>query len=317
LTTGARGPKHLRMASFDRREAAVFLAVQRQGSIRAAGEQLNVAPSVISRQVAEMEARLGLKLFERSVRGVELTEAGILVLEHLRRVTEEYGVLQEQLSGLRGIQQRHVRIHCGEGFLADFVENGLARALEEGGEVYYDLQIGSTEVVVAALANGDSDIGIAYNPPATGTVRSVVQARQPLCVIAAPGHPVLALERIGLFHCLDHPLAMLGKGHGTTDLLMRVASDSGLALAPRLTSTSIDALRRFVVSGLGLTFLPRSSVSTELAHGSVVARELEDLALSAAAAHLMVRARRRLPASVERLVTHLAAGMASFADDVS
>ncbi|WP_102225816.1 LysR family transcriptional regulator [Acidimangrovimonas sediminis] len=300
------------MASFDRREVATFLAVNRQGSIRAASEQLGVAPSVVSRQVAEIEARLGMKLFERSVRGVALTEAGVLVLEHLRRVTEEYGVLHEQLSGLRGIQQRHVRIHCGEGFLADFVQNGLGRALADSAQVYYDLKIGSTEAVVAALANGESDIGIAYNPPATGVVRSVVQARQPLCVIAPPEHPVLALDHLSLEDCLDYPLAMLGQGHGTTDLLMRVAADSGFALGPRLTTTSIDALRRFVASGLGLSFLPRSSVSTELTHGLVAARELEDLTLSAAAAHLMVRARRRLPRSVDRLVRHLAEGMASF-----
>lgn len=300
------------MTSFDRREITTFMAVHRQGSIRAASEHLRVAPSVVSRQVAEIEARLGLRLFERSARGVLLTEAGVLVLEHCQRIIEEHGVLQEQMSNLRGLQQRHVRIHCGEGFLADFVQNGLAQVLPLSAQLHYDLAIGSTDQVVAALANGDTDIGIAYNAPDHAAIRNVTAARQPLCVIAPPDHPLMTAPEVLLADCLGWPLAMLGKGHGTTDLLNRVAADSGLALAPRLTTTSIDALRRFVIAGLGLTFLPRSSVSMELAHGLVGARELADPALSHASAHLMIRARRRLPASVARVVEALQQSMASF-----
>jgi Transcriptional regulator len=182
--------------------------------------------------------------------------------------------------------------------------------------VYYDLKIGSTGAVMEALINGDTDIGIAYTPPETSAIRSVVAARQPLCVIASPGHPLAVRDRIALTDCVGFPLALLSRGHGASDLLTRVAADYGIALSPRLSTSSIDALRRFVISGLGLTFLPRASVSMELAHGLVVARDLDDLPLSHAAAHLMVRARRRLPDTVERFVKHLAAHMASFEETV-
>lgn len=294
--------------TFDRRDIRIYLAVNRHGSIRAASEQLGLAPSVVSRQIAEMEAQLGVQLFERSSRGVCLTDAGNLVLEHARRVVEELGVLHEQLADLRGIQQRDVRIHCGEGFLADFVQNGLSGIMGDTASIRYDLQVGSTDAVVAALANGDTDIGIAYNPPVTGAVRTLASARHPLGVVVMPDHPLMAQASVRLADCLAFPMALLPKGHGTTDLLMRVAADSGLALSPRLMTTSIDALRRFVTSGLGVAFLPRASVMTDVA----VVRELADLALADASAHLMVRARRRLPTSVERLARHLERSMATF-----
>jgi len=299
--------------TFDQRDIRIYLAVHRFGSIRAAAVHLGLAPSVVSRQIADMEGQLGVPLFSRSARGVALTDAGNLVLEHARRVVEEFGFLQEQLSDLRGIQQRNVRILCGEGFLADFVQNGLAGIIGTTPHVRYELLMGSTDTVVSSLANGDSDIGIAYNPPATGVVRSLVAARHPLCVVLPPHHPLTLRDTLRLADCLSHPLALLPKGHGTTDLLMRVASDSGLALSPRLITTSIDALRRFVTAGLGLAFLPRASVAMDLAEGSADVRELSDLALAGASAHLMVRARRRLPASVDVLARHLECSMASFA----
>ncbi|MDH2327420.1 LysR family transcriptional regulator [Cereibacter sp. SYSU M97828] len=296
------------MMTFDRRDIRIYLAVHRHGSIRAAADSLGVAPSAVSRQIAEMESQIGVALLDRTSRGVSLTDAGRLVLEHMRHVVEEAGYLTEQLADLRGIQQRDVRIHCGEGFLADFMQNGLGGFMSA--HVRYELLIGSTDAVVSALANGESDIGIAYNPPVTGAVRSIASARHPLCVVMPPGHPLAAMKAVRLADCAPFPVALLPKGHGTTDLLMRVASDSGIALRAQLMTTSIDALRRFVTAGLGLAFLPRASVAMEEA---VELRELSDAALSGASAHLMVRARRRLPASVEQLARHLEGAMASFA----
>ncbi|MCJ8140897.1 LysR family transcriptional regulator [Falsirhodobacter halotolerans] len=300
--------------TLDARDIRIYLAVHRFRSIRAAAAHLGLAPSIVSRQIAVMERDLGVPLFDRSARGVTLTDAGNLVLEHARRAVEEFGMLEEQLSDLRGVQQRNVRIHCGEGFLADFVQNGLAGILTATPHVRYELRIGSTDAVLDALANGDSDIGIAYNPPVTGAVRSVASARHPLCAVLPPGHPLAAGDRVALAECLRHPVALLPAGHGTTDLLARVALDSGLALAPRLITTSIDALRRFVTAGMGIAFLPRASVAMDLADGAAEVRELADLAFTSASAHLMVRARRRLPASVAQLADHLEGAMASFTD---
>ncbi|MEK1946288.1 MAG: LysR substrate-binding domain-containing protein, partial [Ensifer adhaerens] len=68
----------------------------------------------------------------------------------------------------------------------------------------------------------------------------------------------------------------------------------------------------FVASGLGVTFLPRTAVSGEIDRGVMQAVDLEDPLLREASAHLMVRAHRRLPLSVEKLGQHLAQEMQSF-----
>ncbi|WP_176073921.1 LysR family transcriptional regulator [Brucella intermedia] len=300
------------METLNAKELRMFMAVVRIGSIRGAAEHLNVAPSVVSRQIAETERKIGLTLFERNARGMALTEAGELVLEHSRRVLEEHSLLREQLGFLKGVQQRRVRILCGEGFLADILQHGLGSFVRIYPDVQYDLQLGGTESVLDGIANGDADIGIAYNPLTDARVRSLAISKQPLCVVAPPGHPVLAKDRLELADCAGLPNALLGPGHGITQLVTRVAADRGFAISPLVETTSIDVLRRFVIAGLGISFLPRFAVSTELAREAVGIRQLSDPLLAEASAHLMVRARRRLPLSVERLSGFLANNMAAF-----
>lgn len=300
------------MDTLDAKELRLFMAVVRFGSIRAAAEHANVAPSVVSRQIAETERNIGLSLFERNARGMTLTEAGELVLEHSRRVLEEHSLLTEQLGFLKGVQQRRVRILCGEGFLADILQYGLGSFVKIYPNIQYDLQLGGTQSVLDGIANGDADIGIAYNPLMDARVRSLAISKQSLCVVTPPQHPLLKKDKLELADCAGLPNALLGPGHGITQLVTRVAADGGFAIAPLVETTSIDALRRFVIAGLGISFLPRFAVSTELVRNAVAVRELSDPLLSEASAHLMVRARRRLPLSVERLSGFLANNMAAF-----
>ena len=115
--------------ALDSRALRHFLAVVRTGSIRAAAEHINIAPSAVSRQIADIEHRLGLPIFERTARGVILTEAGQLLSEHAKRMLEDEELLREQLDHLKGVRQGLVRICCGEGFVADMIANGYHRTM--------------------------------------------------------------------------------------------------------------------------------------------------------------------------------------------
>lgn len=107
------------MDVLDSKAMRIFTTVARTGSIRSAAEQLFVAPTIVSRQIADVERNTGLPLFERTSRGVRLTDAGYLVLEHATRVQEDSALLNEQLTHLYGLQKSSIRISCGEGFLGD------------------------------------------------------------------------------------------------------------------------------------------------------------------------------------------------------
>ena len=290
-----------------------FLAVVRAGSIRGAADALNVAASAVSRQIIYMETTFGQPLLERLPRGVVPTQAGLAVAEHAQRQAEEAELLHDRLRRLRGGEDGTVRICCGPGFLADLLDNGLAGFGTANPGIDFRVMLGGTDRVLAAVAEGEVDLGLAYNPPSHPDLRSAAIARQPLAAILAPGYPIASHEpSMPLRQLAREPLALLPEGHGVRQLLGRVEADGGFRLRPRLESGSIELLRRFAVAGMGITFLPEFAAAAELAEGRLIALPMAEAVLAEASAHLLVRAQRTLPQPADRLVTWLKSHLVAY-----
>ncbi|MBN8243535.1 LysR family transcriptional regulator [Nitratireductor aquimarinus] len=302
------------MDALDSRFLREFLIVACEGSIRRAAERLNIAPSAISRKLAEVEARLGVALVARSAQGITLTDAGRLVREHALVQQDEQTFLLDQIGKFREAGGQVVRIAVGEGFAADLMQNGLAPLGARHPHLRFRIDLAGTEEIQRRVVEGEVDLGIAYNPVPTEATRSVAFARQPLCAVVPVGSPLAAREHIPLAEMLAEPLAMLDARHGIRTLVARAASDLGLALRPQVETSSIAALIRYVGAGMGGTFLPRFSASIQAERGEVAIVDLDEESLQHVSAHLMVRARRRLPQSAAVTVDYLAAHMVAFRD---
>lgn len=300
------------MDAFDSRFLRDFACVAQEGSIRRAADRLNIAPSAISRKIAEAEARLGVALLERSAQGVRLTDAGELLREHALHQRDEQTFLLDQIVRFRDGNTQTVRIAVGEGFAADLMQNGLSQLSRTEPDLRFSIDQAGTEELQRRVIQGEADIGIAYNPIVTEATRSLAVARQPLCAIVPTHSRLAARPSVTLEEVLREPVAMLDPRHGIRLLVGRAASDRGLALSPQVETSSIALLIRYVCAGMGVTFLPRCSASIQAARGELAIVPLDDPTLQQASAHLMVRARRRLPKSVERTAEFLSSCMIAF-----
>jgi len=93
-----------------------FQAVAQEGTLTDAAEKLHVSASAISRQINKLESSLGTPLFKRHARGVELTEAGRLLLAYVRRAEAEGAAVREELLVSMQRKTRTLRVACAEGF---------------------------------------------------------------------------------------------------------------------------------------------------------------------------------------------------------
>ncbi|MEH3065636.1 MAG: LysR substrate-binding domain-containing protein [Methylobacterium radiotolerans] len=82
------------------------------------------------------------------------------------------------------MQRGTVSLRCGAGFLIDLLDNALAGFAQDHPGIAYQVEIGTTDGILAAIARGDADIGLVYNPPAHPDVRGIVSAPA-----AAPRRP--------------------------------------------------------------------------------------------------------------------------------
>lgn len=240
------------------------------------------------------------------------TEAGRVIAEHARQQVEDGERLIDYLKQLHGLRQGAVRIRCGEGFVGDLLENGIQPFSEVYPNIRLQLLLGVTPDILDAVAESSADIGLAYNPPSHAGVRSAAISRQPLCMLAAPGHPRCHDTSTDLRSLVSEPVALLTMHHGIRQLIARAEADHGIHLVPNLESGSIDVLRRYAIFGRGVTLLPRFAAATEIADGRLLAIPLSEPLLAEASAHLLVRSQRRLPGAVEQMVAFLTTRMQAF-----
>ena len=104
-----------------------FAAVARSGSLRHAAEVFDIAPSAISRQIALLESRLAVTLFERSSRGMTLTEAGKVLLDFVDDGERRVGALSQRLDDLSALRRGTVRLAVVEATAHDFLPRILER----------------------------------------------------------------------------------------------------------------------------------------------------------------------------------------------
>ncbi|MCE4060515.1 LysR family transcriptional regulator [Pandoraea sputorum] len=293
----------------------LFEAVQ-CGTVRAAADRLDIAPSAVSRQIALLEAELALPLIERHKRGVHLTQAGRLLMEYYREQRAHREDLLAKLQEVRGLRRGHIRLAVGEGFVSDLMGAPLQFFCKRYPDITLTLDLAGTNEVMRLVAEDDADIGLVYNPPAEPKIVSRAQLAQPVHAIVAPGSPLIAkadkLGTLTLDALYDVPLALMHGSYGTRQLMELAEQSEKHRLVPTVTTNSISVLKHFVRAGLGATFLPTFAVSQEIDAGVLRALPIDHPILSNAEAHLITRAGRRLSGAANRLLTHLASKMEAF-----
>ncbi|VVE45400.1 LysR family transcriptional regulator [Pandoraea commovens] len=293
----------------------LFEAVQ-CGTVRAAADRLDIAPSAVSRQIALLEAELALPLIERHKRGVHLTQAGRLLMEYYREQRAHQEDLLAKLQEVRGLRRGHIRLAVGEGFVSDLMGAPLQFFCKRYPDITLTLDLAGTNEVMRLVAEDDADIGLVYNPPAEPKIVSRAQLAQPVHAIVAPGSPLIAkadkLGTLTLDALYDVPLALMHGAYGTRQLMELAEQSEKHRLVPTVTTNSISVLKHFVRAGLGATFLPTFAVSQEIDAGVLRALPIDHPILNSAEAHLITRAGRRLSGAANRLLTHLASKMEAF-----
>ncbi|GLR83689.1 LysR family transcriptional regulator [Bradyrhizobium iriomotense] len=286
----------------------------RYGSVRTAADALGVNPSVVSRQIAQLEQDLDATLLERHSRGVRPTEAGQLLVEHYRRHAADRDDTLTKLREIQGLQRGHIDLVLGEGFVADLMGGSLGEFWRRHPRLTISLELAGTSEVIRAIADDRCHIGLVYHPPQDPRIRSCAAIRQPICLIARPDHPLARLRRpVKLREVAEYALGIMHAGYGTRQLLAMAETSEKIGLLPKLTTTSISILRHFVRSDLGVTLLPAFSVAADLEDGSLVAIPVENALLASAEAHVITRLGRELPNAASQLLRFLIGRMKAFA----
>ncbi|MBR8037818.1 LysR family transcriptional regulator [Burkholderia cenocepacia] len=289
-----------------------FYEAVRCGTIRAAADWLDVAPSAVSRQIGLLEKELDATLVERHARGVTPTEAGRCVIEYFREQLAHRDDLISRLQELRGLKTGQVSLVLGEGFVSDLLAGPMQQFCRQFPGIRVNLDVGSTNDVIRKISNDEGEIGLVYNPPSEPKLVSRASKRQPMMAIVGPDFPRRSHKVLTVQQLATYPLAATHPSYGTRQMMEAVEYAERVRLAPIITTNSFAILKEFVKSGLGIAVMPAFAVTAELQARELFAIDIAHPILENAEAHMVTRVGRKLSVAANKMLQMMTGQMRAF-----
>ncbi|MFI0487602.1 LysR family transcriptional regulator [Actinomadura sp. 9N215] len=243
----------------DLHRGRILREVARLGSMTAAARSLACTQPAVSHHVARLEAEVGTPLVVRHGRGVRLTEAGRVLVEHVEDVLARMDDAEERIAAIAGLRAGRVRVAAFPTAAGGLLPDALARLRDRAPGVSVTLTDAGPPEALGLLRAGDTDVAVVfrheYLPPGTDArfrevalcvdpLRLLVPAAHPLAAAAAPRLADLAGERwaSGCARCRDH--------------LRWACGEAGFVPDIAYATEDHVAVQRLVARGLAVAALP-------------------------------------------------------------
>ncbi len=245
------------------RQLKYFVAVAEELHFTHAAERLRIAQPPLSRQINRLEQELKVRLFRRTKRKVELTQAGELflpqALETLRQA--ELALLTAQRAARGEVGLLNIATTSSMPFMG-LLPRILHAYRQSFPHVHVILQEQNTKEQLANLYEGGIDVGFLRLPvrdlPARISVETVYS--EPLYLALRDGHPMASAAEIDLSRLSNEPFVMYSPdlGGGLYDLAVRVCKDAGFTPKVEQEAKTVPTAVSFAAAGLGVALVPES-----------------------------------------------------------
>lgn len=244
------------------RNMELFVTVASAGGFRAAADRLGLPSSTVSRRIAELERDIGLRLFNRTTRRVELTEAGQTYFDRCRRIIDEARLAHEELSGMVSQPTGLIRASVPVDFTLVYLTDILADFIRAYPGIRLDLDVTPRQ---SNLVTDPVDLTIRIGEVSEPTLIARKLASAQLGLFAAPSYLAesgvpLAPQDLLQHDCLriiDRPWRLVGPD-GEVETL---------AVQGSFIANNIGLLHRLARQGLGIAALPIDLTREDVASG--------------------------------------------------
>lgn len=237
---------------------SVFIAVIEESSLAKAAERVHLAPSALSKRLADLELNLNVKLFERKPTGMFPTAAGTALLHHARLIIRNVDELEAEMVDFAGGMRGTIRVQANATAMTSYLPDDLTSFLALFPHVRIEIEESTTTETLRAIAENAADIGIYGDAVVPTEFSSFVYRPDRLVLLVPNGHP---LESIGVATFEQAtPYEFIGPPRGSSieTAMFRAAADLGVSLKMTIRSSGFDAISRLVDVGLGITVMPES-----------------------------------------------------------
>ena len=301
--------KYVIPGDFDDASLKYLYMSVRLGTMRAAADALGISPSSISRQISNLEKKLGVELVEKRSHKVRLSQAGQFVYEYYKERLVHKEVLLTNLDDLKGMRKGHYTLAVSEGFISTMLFNTLAAYATAYPGVRLDIITPSTQEIISMVSEDLAHIGFIFETPPDPRIRVKFVIDQSHKAIMSNTHPLAKQDSVNLRDLAKFPLILPKQEFRIRHALSIVEQAQGIRLQPTIATNSILLMRELVKHMEGVSIISELSVNDELDSGNIVALPINDEELQDGKIDVITRLGRVLPAGAQAILDILAREM--------
>jgi DNA-binding transcriptional LysR family regulator len=270
-------PRHLSL-----RQLEVLKAVAEVGSMAKAGRRLFMTGPGVTQQVQQLEKTLGMPVFDRLGRRLQLTAAGERALAAANEVHSRLGVLAKELDSLR--KRDDGTLHLGILATATHILPPLlAEFRRRAPGIAVHMAVSTRADLARRVLDGEVDLALMGRGPESGAQESAASDRlvrepfatNPHVIIAWPGHPLAGARGIAPIELRHESIVQREPGSGTRAMLDTFLAMHRITPQERITVSGNEMAKHAVMSQLGISLTSMHTLFLELTTGALVRLDID------------------------------------------
>lgn len=243
--------------NFNLSDLRAFVAVAELSSFRAAASELHLSQPALSRRIEKLEDALGVRLFDRTTRSVEMTAVG---REFSRKARELLNGLEESLLGIRDVATRitgEVTVACVPSAVRYFLPAVLRQYHARYPRIVVRLIDEGANEVLNMVVRNEADFGLNYIGTQEPDVEFEPVLKEPFVVACPPDHPLARKRKVTWSELGQYDYMTVGKASGNRMLLDLALTDVPVRPQWYCEVRHVSTLVSLVEAGLGVAAVPR------------------------------------------------------------
>ena len=258
----------------DNQNLSAFIAVAESKSFSEAAYILDVTQSTISKRIAQLETKVGKKLFDRIARRVTLTEAGRELLPRARKILKEFRNALQAINDLSGTVSGTLKLaishHLGLHRLPDL----LKTYSQMYPNVILDIEFMDSEKAYGRVMQARSEIGvITLGSEAHPNINKKKVWDDPLKFVCSKDHPLASQTNPGFGDLAAFPVILPGLNTYTGQIVRDIFQSEKIPLLAPMSTNYLETISKMVEVGLGWSVLPENLTASlniiQLNHGNI------------------------------------------------
>ena len=241
--------------------------VARQGSIRKAAAVWNVASASVNRKIISAEQDLGTRLFDRVASGVELTDAGAIMLEHCRKTIFDYQKILTQIEDISQLRSGHINLITLDSVAHSVFPEVLNQFYQNHPSITYTIQTAQPDEVMMSVADGAVNIGISFCNDLLPGVRIHSEKATPIGAILRPDHPMAERDVLDIEDLAAFQIVRSLDGRGQHELVNEAVTEAQCDLPLQLITNSLPLARNLVLRNHGVGLYSKIGFLEEIEQG--------------------------------------------------